>query len=120
MMAAPNRSRITARVEDTSAVEGAPKWYLTVNVVDAAPIEGGLFVHPGDTARVFVVGEAPDLRPDDVFTAEVEYLGGPDGGELQLLHLEERSTPDVVTRPSIALALGRSAYFDDAPEGGLE
>ena len=95
MMAAPNRSRITARVEERTEPEaGAPKWYLTVDVVDAAPIEGGLFVHPGDKARVFVVGEEPDLWPDDVFTAEVEYLGGPFGGELQLLRLEERSGPD--------------------------
>ena len=94
-MAAPNRSRITARVEaPIEAVSGAPKWYLTVNVVDVAPIEGGVFVHPGETARVFVVGDEPDLRPDDVFTAEVEYLGGPAGGELQLLWLEDRSEPD--------------------------
>ena len=95
MMAAPNRSRITARVEGTESVPDAPKWYLTVNVVASSPIEGGLFVHPGDTARVFVVGDEPDLHPDDVFTAEVEYLGGPGGGELQLLRLED--TPPTVS-----------------------
>ena len=62
-----------------------------------------MFVHPGDTARVFVVGDEPDLRPDDVFTAEVEYLGGPAGGELQLLRLEDRS------------GLGLSLRRDDRP-----
>lgn len=95
MMAAPNRSRITARVEDTESVAGGAKWYLTVNVVEASPIEGGLFVHPGDRARVFIVGEEPPLAPDDLFTAEVEYLGGPGGGELQLLRLEDPAGPEV-------------------------
>ena len=64
-----------------------PKWYFTVEVTDVTPIEGGLFVRPDDTARLFAVGDDPGLRPGDVFTAEVEYLGGPFGGELQLLRL---------------------------------
>ncbi len=89
VMAAPNRSRITARIEETETVPGSPKWYLVVSIVAAVPIEGGLFVHPGETARVFGVGERPDLQHGDVFSAEVEYLGGPGGGELQLLELEQ-------------------------------
>ena len=93
MMAAPNRSRITARVaERTEPDLGVPKWSFTVEVTEATPIDGGLFVRPGDTARLFAVGEEPDLWPDDVFTAEVEYLGGPFGGELQLVRLEDRDT----------------------------
>ncbi len=89
MMAAPNRSIITARIERIDLVEGAPKWYITVEVLHSEAIEGGLFVHSGDTARVFVVGDEPNLRPGDEFRAEVEYLGGPDGGELQLLRLHD-------------------------------
>jgi hypothetical protein len=88
MMAAPNRSRITARVDERSDPEpGVPKWSFTVDVTEAMPIEGGLFVRPGDTARLFAVGEDPGLQPGDEFTAEVEYLGGPFGGELQLIAL---------------------------------
>jgi hypothetical protein len=88
MMAAPNRSRITARVDErTEPDPGVPKWSFTVDVTEAMPIEGGLFVRPGDTARLFAVGEDPGLQPGDEFTAEVEYLGGPFGGELQLIAL---------------------------------
>lgn len=89
VMAAPNRSRMTARVSGIEAVEGQPKWYLSVEVLEAEAIEGGLFVRAGEHARVFVVGEQPDLHAGDVFRAEVEYLGGPGGGELQLLRRVE-------------------------------
>ena len=89
VMAAPNRSVITARTELVEVVEGQPKWYLTVAVLEAEAVEGGLFVHAGETARVFVVGTRPPLESGDEFRAEVEYLGGPTGGELQLLTLEE-------------------------------
>lgn len=89
VMAAPNRSVVTARTERIEGVEGEPKWYLTVEVLDAEAIEGGLFVHPGETARVFVVGDRPPLQDGDVFRAQVEYIGGPGGGELQLLALDE-------------------------------
>lgn len=95
VMAAPNRSSITARTGRVEAVEGEPKWYLTVDVLDAEAIEGGLFVRAGETARVFVVGERPHLRSGDVFRAEVEYIGGPKGGQLQLLQLGDvRRGPD--------------------------
>jgi hypothetical protein len=89
VMAAPNRSVITARTGRVEVVEGQPKWYLTVEVLGAEAIEGGLFVRAGDVARVFVVGDKPPLRNGDVFRAEVEYIGGPGGGELQLLRLDE-------------------------------
>lgn len=95
VMAAPNRSSITARTARVEGVEGEPKWYLTVEVLDATPIQGGLFVRAGETARVFVVGEMPRLRAGDVFRAEVEYIGGPGGGQLQLLELGDvRPGPD--------------------------
>ncbi len=101
VMAAPNRSRITARTTAVETVLGQPKWYFSVDVLEAEPVEGGLFVHAGETARAFAVGEQPDLREGDVFSAEVEYLGGPDGGELQLLRVDdvrhERDDPSGTT-----------------------
>ena len=89
VMAAPNRSRITARTTGVEPVEGQPKWYFDVEVLEAEAVEGGLFVHAGDTARAFAVGEQPDLHEGDVFRAEVEYLGGHGGGELQLLRVDD-------------------------------
>jgi hypothetical protein len=95
VMAAPNRSVITARIGAIDAVEGQPKWYLAVEVLESKAIEGGLFVHAGEAARVFSVGEQPGLRVGDVFRAEVEYVGGPSGGELQLLRFDEQPpSPD--------------------------
>ncbi len=87
VMAAPNRARITARVDGADSVPGQPKWYWTTTVLEATSITGGLFVHPGDVARVFCVGERAPLDVGDRFTAEVEFIGGPGGGELQLHRL---------------------------------
>ena len=80
VMAAPNRSVITARTELVEVVEGQPKWYLTVAVLGAEAVEGGLFVRAGETARVFVLGDRPPLETGDEFRAQVEYIGGPAGG----------------------------------------
>jgi hypothetical protein len=100
IMAAPNRSRITARVASVERVPNQPKWYLTVEVLDAHAREGGLFVHTGDSTRVFVIGDEPGLEAGDVFRAEVEYLGGPGGGELQLHELlQSPAPPDEETQP---------------------
>jgi hypothetical protein len=89
VMAAPNRSVITARTELVEGVEGQPKWYLTVEVLGAESVEGGLFVRAGETARVFVVGKRPPIDVGDEFRAQGEYIGGPGGGELQILALDE-------------------------------
>jgi hypothetical protein len=86
--AAPNRARITGvvdRVEPSSTSDG--KWYLTVDVHEAEAIEGGLFARPGGQARVFAFGAAPPVDAGRLISAEVEYLGGPTGGEFQLLRL---------------------------------
>ena len=89
VMAAPNRSVIRARTELVEVVEGQPKWYLTVAVLEAEAVDGGLFVRAGETARVFAVGSRPPINSGDEFRAHVEYIGGPEGGELQLLALDE-------------------------------
>jgi hypothetical protein len=97
--AAPNRSEITALVK---RVERSPsslgKWYLIIDILGARAIEGGLFARVGTEARVFTFGDRPTVEPGDVFTGEVEYLGGPRGGELQLHRLTsqhgEQQRPD--------------------------
>ncbi len=86
--AAPNRSRITgivSSVEPSTTSQG--KWYLTVDVQDAEAMEGGSFARPGTPARVFAFGATPPVAADQTISAEVTYLGGPTGGEFQLLRL---------------------------------
>lgn len=94
VMAAPNRSAIVARVERAEGPQNPQdphKWSMTVSVSDATPMEGGLFVRPGDVAEVFTTESDPGLHPGDEFRAEVEFIGGPTGGTLRLLELQ--STP---------------------------
>ncbi len=86
--AAPNRSRITglvSSVEPSTTSQG--KWYLTVDVEEVEAIEGGSFLRPGTPARVFAFGATPPVAADQTISAEVTYLGGPTGGEFQLLRL---------------------------------
>lgn len=98
--AAPNRSWITgrvARVEPSATSEG--KWYLIVEVQDAEAIEGGLFTHSGEEARVFTFGLAPPVDVGQVISAELEYLGGPTGGEFQLIRLLDAPPGDAIGTP---------------------
>jgi hypothetical protein len=93
--AAPNRSRITgfvSSVDPSTTSQG--KWYLTVDVQDAEAIEGGLFARPGTPARVFAFGATPPVAADQTISAEVTYLGGPTGGEFQLLRLVDDPAND--------------------------
>jgi hypothetical protein len=89
--AAPNRSRITARVKRVEASTSSPgKWYLIVDILDATAIEGGLFPRVGTEGRVFTFGDNSPVDKGALFTAEVEYVGGPQGGEFQLHRLISR------------------------------
>ncbi len=86
--AAPNRSTITGRIERVEpSATSAGKWYLVVAILEAAAIEGGLFARPGDVVRVFAFGDVPPLDAGQSIRAEVEYVGGPTGGEFRLIQL---------------------------------
>jgi hypothetical protein len=63
------------------------KWYLIVEVSTATAIEGGLFAHPWDEARVFTFGDTPPVDAGATISAEVEFIGGPTGGEFRLIRL---------------------------------
>jgi hypothetical protein len=116
--AAPNRSTITGHVigvEPSATSMG--KWYLIVQIRDAVAIAGGLFARPGLDARVFTFGDAPQVAVGDVISAEVEYLGGPTGGEFQLLRLLGGSASEADTGVSSADA-ARTGPTDDRSDGG--
>lgn len=92
VMAAPNRSVIKARVERVERVDDHGRRFLAVKVISAQSLEGGLFVRAGDTARVIAAADDPQLGAAHVFSAEVEYVGGPQGGNLQLLCLHSSTS----------------------------
>ena len=68
------------------------KWYLTLAVSAASAIEGGLFARVGEEARVFAFGDDSPVPAGSTVIAEVEYLGGPTGGEFRLVRLLASST----------------------------
>lgn len=89
--AAPNRSKITARVKSVERAPSSPgKWYLIVDILDVTPIEGGQFARVGSEARVFTFGDQAPVGPGEVLSGEVEYLGGALAGEFQLHRLISR------------------------------
>ena len=90
---APNRARIEGRVERVGpSSSSVGKWYLTVAVSAASAIEGGLFARVGEEARVFTFGDDSPVPAGATISAEVEYLGGPTGGEFRLVRLLASST----------------------------
>ena len=72
---------------------------MTVAVSAASAIEGGLFARVGEEARVFTFGDAPPVQAGSTVRAEVEYLGGPTGGEFRLVRLVASSTTSFVVNP---------------------
>jgi len=95
--AAPNRATIEGRVERVEpSSSSVGKWYLTVAVSVARAIEGGLFARVGEEARIFTFGDVAPVQAGSTISAEVEYLGGPTGGEFRLLRLLSSSTTSTI------------------------
>lgn len=85
MMAAPNRSRITARV---LAVKQSPdwpdKWLLDIEILASEGVEGPNFATPGRRGPAFVIGEKCDVPVMSTIQAFGEYIGDGHGGQWQL------------------------------------
>jgi hypothetical protein len=89
--AAPNRSRITARVTRSAPSERWPdRAELEIEILESTGVSGPNFAHPGDTASAFTftAPTAPADLEGRLITASAEYLGGPRGGTFQLSDLE--------------------------------
>jgi len=92
IMGAPNRALVTARVKSVRPAENAPgKWQLELEFEATESLEGGHFARVGERADAFTfVGDSVAERLKSVaenegsVKAEVEYLGGPQGGVFQL------------------------------------
>ena len=91
--AAPNRSRLTARV---LSVEPSPRfadtWLLRIHVQDVRALAGGTFAARGQDRDAVAFGPGPVAEAGDVIQADAEYVGGPAGG-LFRLHAVTRAAP---------------------------
>jgi hypothetical protein len=82
--AAPNRSRMTARVLAVrQSPQFADRWLLRIRVEQVRPIAGGTFAAAGQERDAFVFGARPP-SVGDVLDADAEYVGGPSGGAFRL------------------------------------
>ena len=115
---APNRATIEGRVERVEpSSSSVGKWYITVAVSAASAIEGGLFARVGEEARVFTFGDAPPVQAGSTVRAEVEYLGGPTGGEFRLVRLVASSTTSFVgAAPHVAANVDAGGAADPAAD----
>lgn len=113
--AAPNRARIEGRVERIEpSSSSVGKWYLMVAVSAARAIEGGLFARVGEEARVFTFGDGSPVEVGSTIVAEVEYAGGPTGGEFRLIRLLASTTTSSF---EAAPAVGADVDADAADAG---
>jgi hypothetical protein len=88
VMAAPNRAKIKARV---LRVEQSPqysdKWHLELEILASQNVSGPNFARIGEKVQGFAFGPAWEAPPPAIIEAEVEYIGGPQGGQFQLTNV---------------------------------
>lgn len=85
MLAAPNRSRIKARVLGVEQSRDYPdKWHLKLEVLESSNVRGPNFARVGQQVEGFTFGPTWEAPPQAVIEAEVEYIGDGRGGQFQL------------------------------------
>ena len=85
VMAAPNRSRIKAKVLSVEQSAKYPdKWHLEFEVLESSDVSGPNFARVGQKAEGFSFSPAWDAPPQTIIEADAEYIGGAQGGQFQL------------------------------------
>jgi hypothetical protein len=85
VMAAPNRSRIKARVLHVEQSSTYPdKWLLELEILESHDVSGPNFARVGTNVEGFSFGPAWDAAPQAIIEAEAEYIGAVQGGQFQL------------------------------------
>lgn len=88
MLAAPNHSRIKARVIGVEQSATFPdKWQLRLEVLESNDVSGPNFARVGQQVEGFTFGASLDLPPEAVIEADVEYIGDARGGQFQLSNM---------------------------------
>jgi len=85
VIAAPNRSRIKAKVLHVEQSSTYPdKWLLELEVIKSQDVSGPNSARVGKYVEGFSFGPAWDAPPQAIIEAEAEYIGGTQGGQFQL------------------------------------
>jgi hypothetical protein len=85
VVAAPNRSRIKARVLHVEQSSTYPdKWLLELEIIESQDVSGPNFARVRKTVEGFSFGPAWEAPPQAIIEAEAEYIGGAQGGQFQL------------------------------------
>lgn len=85
VMAAPNRSRIKAKVLRVEQSAKYPdKWHLKLEILESKDVSGPNFARVGQKAEGFTFGSAWEAPPPAIIEADAEYIGGAQGGQFQL------------------------------------
>ena len=88
VMAAPNRSRIKAKVLQTEpSARFADKWHLELEILESEDLEGPNFARVGETAQGVAFEQGGAIAAGDVISAEAEFVGGPRGGQFRLFEV---------------------------------
>ncbi len=88
MMAAPNSSRIKAKVLGANQSAQFPdKWELELEILDSQSVSGPNFARVGEKVQGFTFRDAWDLPTPVVIEADAEYIGGAQKGLFQLTNL---------------------------------
>jgi hypothetical protein len=86
VMAAPNRSRLRGRL---LKVERSPnfadKWLLEFEILGSESISGPNFAREGQIVKGFAILPEWTYPTVGVLDAQVEYIGGSEGGQYHLL-----------------------------------
>lgn len=90
MLAAPNSSRIKARILSVNQSAQFPdKWEIELEILDSQSLSGPNFAHVGKQVKGFTIRDAWDLATPVVIEADAEYIGGAQKGVFQLTNLRE-------------------------------
>lgn len=85
MLAAPNRSRIKARVLGVEQSQTFPdKWHLRLEILESSDVSGPNFARAGQQVEGFTFGDSWDVPPQAVIEADVEYIGDGRSGQFKL------------------------------------
>ena len=88
VMAAPNSSRIKARIlRVEQSMQYADKWQLEFEILESQNLSGPNFTRFGEKMEGFTFMPSWDLPLPVIVEAEAEYIGGPQKGLFQLTRL---------------------------------
>jgi hypothetical protein len=88
VMAAPNNSRIKARILRMAQSEQyADKWQLEFEILESRNVTGANFARVGEKVEGFTFSTAWDIPLLAVVEADAEYVGGSQNGLFHLTNL---------------------------------